>query len=400
MKPKTWLTTTIFFLTATTILWSQEVIVSTIQLDASLSLDGLLMTPDGTLYGTEGYDGSRIFKIQLDGTTEVFASGLNGPIDMDYDTSGNIYVSTFNNARLYKINPEFPAIIEQLANVTTGPSGVVVNRETGEIYVSHYGSGFPGNGNSIYKVNPDGIASVFVQGNGLNVPVSLAIDGDGNLYAPNISDAKLFKITPQGDISLLVQLPTSSVHPFNIGHIAYANGSLYVTGNDSQPLVFKVSLDGTYEVIAGDGVIGNQDGSGLQARFNGPNGIAASVTGDTLFISELNQPNSIRMIVLLATTSSEKITDQSANIKLLQNFPNPFENETMISFELPQAEKVKINIYNLNGQLVDTLLNEQKSAGKHTLQWVPKNLIPGTYIYQLEVKGIILDKKAVFEVAN
>ena len=107
---------------------------------------------------------------------------------------------------------------------------------------------------------------------------------------------KLFKITPNGDISLLAALPTSTIHPFNIGHIAYANGSLYVTGNDSQPLVFKVELDGSFDIIAGDGVIGHQDGPGLQARFNGPNGIAATATGDTLFISELNDPGSIRMV--------------------------------------------------------------------------------------------------------
>ena len=239
---------------------AQNVNVSSIQLDASLSLDGLLVTPDGTLYGTEGYDGHRIFKIQPDGSTEVVVSNLNGPIDMDYDTSGNIYVSTFNNAGLYKFDPSTPNSIQYFATVTTGPSGVVVNRETGDIYVSHYGVGFPGNGNSIYKVDANGNSTVFAQGNGLNVPVSLAIDEEGNLYAPNISDAKLFKITPDGQISLLAALPTGSIHPFNIGHIAYSNGALYVTGNDGQPMVFKVELDGSYEIIAGDGIVGIQDG--------------------------------------------------------------------------------------------------------------------------------------------
>lgn len=376
-------------------LFAQEAVVSSIQLDASLSLDGLLVTPDGTLYGTEGYDGTRIFKINMDGTTEVFASSLSGPIDMDYDTLGNIYVSTFNNARLFKIPPTMPAMAQQFAVVNAGPSGVVVNRETSNVYVSHYGSG-PGNGNSIYEATPDGTSSVFAIGNGLNVPVSLAIDEEGNLYAPNISDAKLFKITPAGDVSLLVALPTAPIHPFNIGHIAYANGALYVTGNDSQPLVFKVMLDGTYEIIAGDGVIGNLDGLGSEARFNGPNGIAASVTGDTLFISELNNPSAIRMIVLPTTVSSTEADNSSPKIKLSQNYPNPFEDQTTIGYELTTAENVKISVYNMEGRLVNLLLDEWKPAGNHTLHWSPEDLSPGTYICQLEAGGELLEKKIVF----
>lgn len=373
-------------------LFSQESIVSSIQLDASLSLDGLLVTPDGTLYGTEGYDGSRVFKINMDGSTEVIFSALNGPIDMDYDTSGNIYVSTFNNARLYKIPSDNPANTQQFANVNTGPSGVVVNRETGNVYVSHYGSG---NGNSVWLAEPDGSSSVFAQGNGLNIPVSLAIDKEGNLYAPNISNARLYKITPQGDISLLVALPTSPLHTFNIGHIAYANGYLYVTGNYSQPLVFKVALDGSYEIIAGDGNIGNQDGPGSEARFNGPNGIAASVTGDTLFISELNNPSAIRMIVLPITTGSGSIDDLSPKHKLFQNSPNPFEEETTINFELVQAGNVKINLYDFQGKLINTLLNEWKQAGKHSFEWSSNGLSSGVFIYQMEAGGILMEKKAV-----
>ncbi|MCB0580464.1 MAG: hypothetical protein KDD10_14290, partial [Phaeodactylibacter sp.] len=269
------------------VLISQEAMVSSIQLDANLSLDGLLVTPDGVLYGTEGFDGSRLYRIEMDGATSVVAGGLNGPIDLDYDANGNLYLSTFNDQGLYKLVPGEPFAVSRFANVAIGPSGVVVNRESGTVYVSHYGSGFPGNGNSIYIVSPEGTASVFAQGNGLQVPVSLAIDEAGNLYAPNIGNARLYKITPGGAISLLSQLPTAPIHPFNIGHIAYANGYLYLTGNSSQPLIFRVSLDGQYEVIAGDGTIGYQDGPGSQAKFDAPNGIAASVTGDTLFISEL-----------------------------------------------------------------------------------------------------------------
>ena len=374
---------------------AQENNVSTIQLDANLSLDGLLMTPDGTLYGTEGFDGTRLFKIEMDGTTSVVASGLNGPIDLDYDADGNLYLSTFNNRGLYKIVPGNPFEVSLLASVTTGPSGVVVNRESGNIYVSHYGAGFPGNGNSIWLVTPDGTSSVFAQGSGLQVPVSLAIDEEGNLYAPNIANARLYKITPAGEITLLVQLPTALVHPFNIGHIAYANGNLYITGNSSQPLVFKVSLDGEYEIIAGDGTIGYQDGPGLQAKFNAPNGIAASVTGDTLFVSELNQPGIIRVIALNMVSATEDNRNSNIRYRLYQNFPNPAKVATTISFELGESEHVEISVYNLQGQLLDTLVNGVLPRGQHSVEWKVKNLPPGTYFYRMVAGGYSAEMKAV-----
>ena len=375
--------------------FSQEAIVSSIQLDNSLSLDGLLVTPNGTLYGTEGYDGTRLYKIDMDGTTSVVANGLNGPIDMDYDESGDLFVSTFNDKGLYKITLSEPVEVDQLATVSTGPSGVVVNRATGDIYVSHYGAGFPGNGNSIYKVASDGTSSIFVQGNGLQVPVSLAIDEEGNLYAPNISNARLYKITPEGEISLFVQLPTAPLHPFNIGHIAYANDFLYVTGNSSQPLVFRVALDGTYEVIAGDGSVGYQDGNGSEAQFNAPNGIAASVTGDSLFISELNQPSLIRIIDLRGLISSSVGQSVFGGYVLAQNTPNPVRSATSIEFELPQSEQVTVSAYSIEGQLVDTLINERVAAGRHTINWDMHTLAPGTYIYRIHAGKFQAEKRAV-----
>ena len=331
----------------------------------------------------------------MDGATSVVAGGLNGPIDLDYDANGNLYLSTFNDQGLYKLVPGEPFAVSRFANVAIGPSGVVVNRESGTVYVSHYGSGFPGNGNSIYIVSPDGTASVFAQGNGLQVPVSLAIDEAGNLYAPNIGNARLYKITPGGAISLLSQLPTAPIHPFNIGHIAYANGYLYLTGNSSQPLIFRVSLDGQFEVIAGDGTIGYQDGPGSQAKFDAPNGIAASVTGDTLFISELNQPGIIRMIALPAVSASNSPYGPKEGFSLQQNSPNPARAVSSIGFELGRPEWVNISVYNAHGQVVDTLVSEVLPAGQHRVEWKAGGLPPGAYIYRMTAGNFTAERKAI-----
>ena len=73
------------------------------------------------------------------------------------------------------------------------------------------------------------------------------------------------------------------------------------------------------------------------------------------------------------------------DFELYPNYPNPFNPVTNISFSLPKDQNVKLNIFNMNGQLVNTLINEKRSAGKHTIHWNAGNSASGVYLYQLQV---------------
>ncbi|MDP3114518.1 MAG: T9SS type A sorting domain-containing protein [Candidatus Cloacimonadaceae bacterium] len=69
---------------------------------------------------------------------------------------------------------------------------------------------------------------------------------------------------------------------------------------------------------------------------------------------------------------------------LKQNYPNPFNPTTTISFSLPEAARVRLDIYNLKGQLVRTLLNSDKGAGLHSVVWNGKdkhNVAVGSGVY-------------------
>lgn len=75
---------------------------------------------------------------------------------------------------------------------------------------------------------------------------------------------------------------------------------------------------------------------------------------------------------------------------LQQNYPNPFNPITMISFTLPEAGKVTVNIYNGNGQLVRTLVDREMPAGQQTLRWnsrdqLGKTVAAGVYLYRMVV---------------
>jgi hypothetical protein len=73
---------------------------------------------------------------------------------------------------------------------------------------------------------------------------------------------------------------------------------------------------------------------------------------------------------------------------LSQNYPNPFNPETYIDFSVPTDEKISLKIYNIRGQLVKTLMDEEVKAGRHTVKWDGTNqdnqkVASGIYLYRL-----------------
>ena len=79
--------------------------------------------------------------------------------------------------------------------------------------------------------------------------------------------------------------------------------------------------------------------------------------------------------------------------KLEQNYPNPFNPSTNISFSLSSTVHVTLNIYNVLGEKVATLINENLFAGEHNVSWNALNLSSGVYIYRLKAGNLVLEKK-------
>ena len=93
------------------------------------------------------------------------------------------------------------------------------------------------------------------------------------------------------------------------------------------------------------------------------------------------------------STSIEENKVVQVTPKLEQNYPNPFNPETTIIFSVTQnSDFVTLDIYNIKGQKVKSLLNEQKQAGVHSIIWNGtdannKPVSSGIYMYQLKVNG-------------
>jgi len=78
---------------------------------------------------------------------------------------------------------------------------------------------------------------------------------------------------------------------------------------------------------------------------------------------------------------------------LKQNFPNPFNPATTIHFALPEKSFVTLNVFNVLGEHIATLLSEQRTAGVHSVRWEPNNLQSGVYFYKLQTEKFSSVKK-------
>jgi hypothetical protein len=80
---------------------------------------------------------------------------------------------------------------------------------------------------------------------------------------------------------------------------------------------------------------------------------------------------------------------------LYQNYPNPFNPSTTIKFALPVDSRVKINVYNSVGQLVETLVDKELESGYHEVNFDASMLASGVYLYQLQAGDFISSKKMI-----
>jgi hypothetical protein len=96
------------------------------------------------------------------------------------------------------------------------------------------------------------------------------------------------------------------------------------------------------------------------------------------------------------TVGVEKVANEiPQSFALYQNYPNPFNPSTTIKFALPVDSRVKINVYNTLGQLVETLVDKEMESGYHEVNFDASGLASGIYLYQLQAGEYISAKKMI-----
>ncbi len=95
------------------------------------------------------------------------------------------------------------------------------------------------------------------------------------------------------------------------------------------------------------------------------------------------------------TGIDRKISNQASTFELKQNFPNPFNASTVISFRIDKSSSVKLSIFDMAGRVQEILTDRQYSRGDYQLTWNAENLQSGLYFIRLETDGLSSTKKCM-----
>jgi hypothetical protein len=103
-------------------------------------------------------------------------------------------------------------------------------------------------------------------------------------------------------------------------------------------------------------------------------------------LEQIKGYNEIRPVYMRKHLLEQNIAGEKTPVeyRLYQNFPNPFNSLTIISFSIAARQRVRLSIYNTLGQEIDIPVDEMLSAGHHTLRWNAENRPSGLYMYRLQ----------------
>ena len=162
-------------------------------------------------------------------------------------------------------------------------------------------------------------------------------------------------------------------------------------------------------------------------RFNGDGSVDESFGSDGSFFIDLNGQNAswgnaaamnnngsifiagntlnnrrVNVFSLLKLNNNSSplvsIKDDSniaSSFKLHQNYPNPFNPTTSISYTIKEYSNVRLEVFNLLGERVSTLVNKVQNTGRYSYQFDSSGLTSGTYIYRLIANGSVASKKMI-----
>jgi len=169
------------------------------------------------------------------------------------------------------------------------------------------------------------------------------------------------------------------------------DGEIYASGNftihDGEPVNRIARVDQSNQKLVPLGV-------GLNARSRGMSVINGEIWVWGGFTEAGGKPvNGVaRWTDEDGPVSTEPISELPKGLQLNQNYPNPFNPVTRISFELPESMDVQLEVFNIQGQRVASLVNGTRAAGFHTVSFEAGSLASGVYIYRLQTPAAVLTR--------
>lgn len=331
--------------------------------------DGITVATTGDIFYSSGFGTqfNKIYRITPDGEFSVFVENISNPVGIISDSLLNLYVPTYQGNSIRKIDST--GVVTEIATGLNGPAGIVINKK-GEIFISEFGAGGSGTGNRIMRIDTSGVLDTFVSNASFKGLIGLTIDEKGNLYTSNWPNGNIFKITPEKEVTLLADIAG------NVNQISYSNGYLLVPSPTTRK-IFRVDLSGNVELLAGTGGNGNKGGASIEAVFARPNGIAPSITGDTLYF---NDNGLVKMIIGMNLPKiGLKGSFKSNSISLNTNAEKNYDSLSVV----------------VDGIIQETLYTVSEEDSVFEIEYIPEETtLSDIYVYGFSGPKLTVSSKA------
>jgi uncharacterized delta-60 repeat protein len=368
-------------------------------------------------YDGPSYSEDSAYELAVDGSGNVYVTGYSTGLSKNFDYT----TIKYNSAGV----SQWVARYNSPADATDAAYDLALDG-AGNVYVTGYSIGSKGNFDYVtIKYNNAGVRKWVKRyngpGNDLDTATDIAVDASGNVYVTGISigssgyeDCATIKYNSAGGKQWVRRhqgLKNGDDGARDI--VVDGSGNVYVSGYSQRTnglydyLTIKYNSAGVKQWAAlynGPGKNNDGahdlaiDGSGnvyVTGRSIGKNGntdyatIKYLASGASAAFSEMTPHDSDEQ------SEVEESATLPANFSLTQNFPNPFNPTTTIGFEMPTAEKARLTIYNLRGELVRTLVDGEIPAGYHHITFDASGLASGIYFYRLEAGVFAVTRKMV-----
>lgn len=314
---------------------------------------------NGKLYWT-GF--GELMRANLDGSSIEFIADVScgigelSAIELDLEDGKIYWISdTDCGPRLHRANLDGTNMQNLLG--PSAPRALALDLNERKIYWTNAGS--RKQSRAIYRANLDGSGAETLI-DSLNSPSGIAIDPKSRkMYWTDFPESISRANFDDTDVEALI---TGLSSPFDIA-LDVQNGKMYWTERDSGK-IRRANLDGT----------------DIEDLFTG-----------------LSSPHRIALTFeALATKVDEDRKGLPTYFQLLQNYPNPFNAATTIPFDLSRPSEVTLQVFNLHGEEIATLINHKKlAAGRHKINWNTENLSSGIYFYHLRAKTFVETRKLI-----
>jgi len=291
--------------------------------------------------------------------------------------SNQIYVA--NNIHWTNGDPATVRVIDMNTNsvvdtilVGINPNCIAIDPTTGRAFVTN-GNSLSNSVSVINTATNNVIATISVP----NQPFGVAISANC-AYVSNYVDS------PNGTVEVIDISSNTIIASIPVGRdaigVAAISGYVFVANSSSNTVSV---IDVTSNTVVTTINVGN-----------GPDGIAVDQTTNKVYVT--NQNDKTISIIGRSVTSVKQISQlMPDHFALSQNYPNPMNPSTTISFNLPVKSFVSLKVFDMLGREVASIISQELPAGTYARQWNAGKMSSGVYFYRLQAGSFTQTKRLV-----